>query len=165
MMTAGLSVLFLVYLWKGKNQGLSRREGPGGVRAFGGGQRSIGGSIPERVDIDIYFCWHEHDLCAVAIRRAYLRFNQANMGGNHFPPPRNHLPPYAQLDLIHGRSIPRAVSLNLLAYGRGQTDTAGACFDSDGKTEEFPSIRSHGFIVSVPRRGSLLHRLKADLSA
>jgi hypothetical protein len=83
------------------------------------------------------------------------------MGGNHFPPPRNHLPPYAQLDLIHGRSIPRAVSLNLLAYGRGQTDTAGACFDSDGKTEEFPSIRSYGFIVSVPRRGSLLHRLNS----
>ena len=46
---------------------------PGGESGpFGGEQGAIGDSIDERVDIDTYFCWHEHDLCSVAILRALL---------------------------------------------------------------------------------------------
>jgi len=39
---------------------------------FGGGQRAIGDSFYGRVDIDIHFCRHEHDLFAAASLRALL---------------------------------------------------------------------------------------------
>ena len=39
---------------------------------LGGGQRAMGDSFYGRVDIDIHFCRHEHDLFAAASLRALL---------------------------------------------------------------------------------------------
>jgi hypothetical protein len=70
--------------------------------------------IHERVDIDIYFCWHEHDLCAAAFRRTFLRIQPGQDGGNDFLPPQNQFPLYIQLDLLYGLFIPRPLSLSFV---------------------------------------------------
>jgi hypothetical protein len=65
MMTAGLPVLFRVYLWKGKNQGMSRREGPGESGPLGVGNalsevQFASGLISTSISVDtnmIYAPW------------------------------------------------------------------------------------------------------------
>jgi len=120
---------------KEKESRHSEEGRPGGVRALGGGQGAIGDSLLKRVDTEIVCYPHELGLCAAAIRRAFLRFNQANRAVIIFLPDR------LSSAFHFGRLDPWPLYSTCLSFKfpklrKGQLGAVAACCASDSQPEE-----------------------------